>query len=120
MNAPATDPQAKPTPAAEDGIVQLALSGNVDLEHAPAIRDQLLAAIGAAPVLLVDLSAVTYIDSSGIANLVEALQKANENGHRLGLVALSEQASRVFELARLDKVFAIFPDHAAAVAATVP
>lgn len=115
-----TAPPLGSQPAPETVIAHLALSGDVDLEHAPAVREQLLAAIATAPVLLVDLSAVTYIDSSGIANLVEALQKANESGHRLGLVALSDQARRVFELARLDQVFAIFPDHAAAAAATVP
>ena len=112
MTAPVRDPRS--------AIAHLALSGDVDLEHAPAIREQLLAAIATAPVLLVDLSAVTYIDSSGVANLVEALQKANASGHRLGLVALSDQARRAFEMARLDQVFAIFPDHAAAVAATAP
>ena len=94
------------------------LSGDIDLEHAAALRIQLLDAVQYSPALLVDLSEVTYIDSSGVANLVEALQAANDTGHRLALVALSDQARRVFELARLDKVFTIFPDVAAANAAT--
>ena len=86
------------------------LSGDVDLEHAADIRKMLLDALDGTTDLLIDLSAVTYIDSSGIASLVEALQTANNFGTKLGLVALSAQAMRVFELARLDKVFTIFPD----------
>ncbi len=88
----------------------IALSGDVDLEHAAKTRQMLLDAIDGTTDLLVDLSAVTYIDSSGIASLVEALQAAKNIGTTLGLVALSTQALRVFELARLDKVFSIFPD----------
>jgi len=64
-----------------------------------------------------DLSAVTYIDSSGIASLAEALQRATGRGTGLRLVAVSPQALRVFELARLDKVFSIHPDIDAALAA---
>ena len=67
--------------------------------------------------MLVDLSEVSYIDSSGIASLVEALQWAKQRGTDLCLIAVSPEALRVFELARLDKVFAIHPDIKAALAA---
>jgi anti-sigma B factor antagonist len=50
---------------------------------------------------------VTYIDSSGIASLVEALQDARKRGSRFALVSVSEAVHRVLQLARLDKVFAI-------------
>ena len=103
-------------PSADKPFTVFTLSGDIDLEHAAALRIQLLDAVQYADALLVDMSAVTYIDSSGVANLVEALQAANDSGHRLALVALSEQAQRVFELARLDKVFTIFRDLDAAAA----
>lgn len=93
------------------------LDGSVDLEHAPEVRKRLLDAVALGRNVLVDLSAATYIDSSGIACLVEALQKARSKGHDLGLVAVSLQARRVLELARLDMVFAIHDDLAAAAAA---
>ena len=57
--------------------------------------------------VLVDLSKVNYIDSSGIASLVESLQTARKGGNILLLVSVSEAALRVLELARLDKVFTI-------------
>jgi anti-sigma B factor antagonist len=60
---------------------------------------------------------VTYIDSSGIASLVEGLQVAKKQKSELALVAVSQRVRRVLELARLDKVFQIHPDLAAATAA---
>jgi anti-sigma B factor antagonist len=50
---------------------------------------------------------VTYIDSSGIASLVEAYQTAKKKGLRFGLLAVSEPVMSVLALARLDKVFPI-------------
>lgn len=99
------------------GHLVVALSGEIDLDRAPAVRRQLLDCVKRQQDVLVDLSAVTYIDSSGIASLVEALQWATRRGSALSLVAVSPQALRVFELARLDKVFSIHPDIDAALAA---
>ncbi len=93
------------------------LAGNVDLEHSPEIRQTLLAAVAARVNVFVDLSEVTYIDSSGIACLVEALQTARSHSASLGLVAVSRQAMRVLELARLDMVFSIHDDLASALVA---
>ena len=93
-----------------DGKVVVKLSGDVDLEHCAAVRGLLLDGVSHGKDLLVDLSDVSYLDSSGIASLVEALQIAAKNGTALKLFSASAQAMRVFELARLDKVFAIHPD----------
>ena len=48
-----------------------------------------------------------YIDSSGVASLVECLQNAKKAGQKLALVSVSEGALRVLQLARLDRVFMI-------------
>jgi anti-sigma B factor antagonist len=90
----------------QEGIV-VALSGDVDLQSSPSARTALLAAVGRGRPIFVDLSDVTYIDSSGIASLVEALQDARKRNSSFALVAVSEAAHRVQQLARLDKVFAI-------------
>ncbi|MFQ5467219.1 MAG: STAS domain-containing protein [Kiloniellaceae bacterium] len=90
-------------PSPPNGRRVIHLDGSVDLEHTPDIRD-----------VLVDLSAVTYIDSSGIACLIEALHEAREQGADLGLVSVSIQAMRVLKLARLDMVFPIHADLASA------
>lgn len=83
----------------------IALKGDIDLESSPAARELLLSSVARNKNLLVDLSAVTYIDSSGVASLVEALQASRKNGTDFALAAASESARRVLELARLDKVF---------------
>lgn len=100
-----------------NGNLVVMLTGEIDLDRAPAVRRQLLDCVKRQQDVLVDLSAVTYIDSSGIASLVEALQWAKRRGSDLCLVAVSPQALRVFELARLDKVFSIHPTIDAALAA---
>lgn len=88
--------------------VIIALKGEVDLESSPMARELLLNNVTGGKSLLVDLSAVTYIDSSGVASLVEALQASRETGSRFALAAASEPARRVLELARLDKVFTMY------------
>lgn len=96
--------------------VIVALDGDVDLDRAPEVRSELLDCVGRGRNVLVDLSRVAYIDSSGIASLVEALQYAAKNGTMLALIAVSSEALKVFKLARLDKVFSIYPDLEAALA----
>lgn len=101
----------------EQGRLVLKLKGEVDLEHSPAVRKLLLDAVARRRNVLVDLAGVDYIDSSGIACLVEALQAAQKNGFALALVAVSHRVMRVLALARLDKVFPIHADVEAALAA---
>jgi anti-sigma B factor antagonist len=100
-----------------EGNLVVRLAGEIDLDRAPDIRRLLLDCVKRQLDVLVDLSEVSYIDSSGIASLVEALQWARQRGTDLCLIAVSPEALRVFELARLDKVFAIHPDMKAALAA---
>ena len=91
----------------EGGVVIVAFEGEIDLEHSPKAREVLLECVGRSCPVLVDLSGVEYIDSSGVASLVEALQQAKGSGNSLTLASVSPSAMRVLELARLDKVFTI-------------
>ena len=86
----------------------VAFKGEVDLESSPAARELLLKCFDTATKVIVDLSEVTYIDSSGVASLVEALQAAKKSGSQFALAASSEPTRRVLELARLDKVFTMY------------
>jgi anti-sigma B factor antagonist len=90
-----------------NGTVVVALEGEVDLQHSPSVRKQLMELMFERRHVLVDMALVAYIDSSGIASLVEAYQMARKNGTRFVLAAISQPALRVLQLARLDKVFAI-------------
>ena len=91
----------------EQGALVIAFEGDVDLEHSPKAREVLLAGIDQGKNVFVDLSGVTYIDSSGVASLVEAFQRAKGQGSTFALVAVNPAALRVLQLARLDKVFVI-------------
>jgi len=85
----------------------IALTGEVDMCDSPQARKQILKALNARNHVLVDLSDVEYIDSSGIASLVEGYQLARKHNLEFGLVGVSEAAMRVLQLARLDQVFPI-------------
>ena len=92
----------------QNGAVVISFEGDVDLLSSPNAREILLECLDRNRPLLVDLSRVNYIDSSGVASLVEALQNARKRGSELALVAVSDTAMRVFKLARLETVFTIF------------
>jgi len=92
----------------KQGATVVAFTGEVDLESSPVAREILLKCLESTSKVIVDLSEVTYIDSSGVASLVEALQAAKKNGSQFSLAAVSEPTRRVLELARLDKVFTLY------------
>jgi len=89
------------------GALVVSFTGEVDLENSPKAREVLLDCVGRGISVFVDLSAVSYIDSSGIASLVEAFQLAKQKESTFALVAVSATAMRVLALARLDRVFTI-------------
>jgi len=91
----------------EGGYAVVELTGDVDLSCSPDARQTILGCLDEDRSVLVDLSAVTYIDSSGVASLVEGYQTAKKSGLKFGLVGVSEAALGVLQLARLDKVFPI-------------
>ncbi len=89
-------------------VVFISPSGEVDLSRSPALRSALREAQSGRPArVVVDLSLVDYMDSSGVATLVEAYQIARRNSTRMVLCGLRERVRSIFEIARLDTVFAI-------------
>ncbi len=98
------------------GTVVVTLSGEIDLQHSPALRKTLVDLMMQRKAVVVDMGAIVYIDSSGIASLVEAYQMARDNRTRFILAAVSAPAMRVLRLARLDRVFALADSVGAALA----
>jgi len=84
------------------------LAGEIDLNESPNVRKQILNLIKKDTNLLIDLSSVEYIDSSGVASLVEGLQTSRTMKLNFALVGVSESALQVLQLARLDTVFTIY------------
>ena len=86
----------------------LGLSGEIDLNESPDVRKQILSCIKNNNNLLVDLSEVEYIDSSGVACLGEGLQTCRAKKMEFALLGVSDSALQVLQLARLDSVFNIY------------
>lgn len=93
-----------------EGWVIFDISGDIDLAHSPAMRKVLLGEIKEkhTPKVFLNLKNVRYIDSSGIASLVEGLKASRDNGARLILYGLSSSVREVMELSRLQKIFEIY------------
>lgn len=86
------------------------VQGDIDLYNSPEVRKALLEALRekGAQRVVVNLKAVRYIDSSGVASLVEGLKVSRELGSRFILFGLSPAAREVLELSRLIRVFEVF------------
>ena len=108
---------ASPNPVQDRSNV-LPLKGEIDLHVSPSITASLNEMIDKKPErLVVDLSAVTYIDSAGLSALIQAMQKVEGYGGKFRLAGLQETVRSIFEISRLDQVFQIFPDVDGALAA---
>ena len=94
----------------------LDITGDIDLAHSPAMRKALLQEIREkkTPKVFLNLEKVRYIDSSGIASLVEGLKASRDQGSRLILFGLSKTVREVMELSRLQKIFEIHDSEAQA------
>lgn len=83
------------------------LGGEVDLSWSQQARKAVLDALAKSQKVAVHMAAVSYIDSSGIAALVEGFQNARTKGQSFVLTEVSDPVLAVLRLARLDKVFTI-------------
>jgi anti-sigma B factor antagonist len=103
----------------EPATIVLAPEGELDLHASPLVKEQIEPLIAQQrPTVIVDLSGVSYIDSSGLAVFIEAMQRVQSYGGKFGLCGLRENVRHIFSIARLDQIFRIFPDRTAALAAT--
>ena len=96
------------------------LSGEIDAFTAPSLRDDFHAVVAKddASVVIVDLSAVTFLDSSALGALVGLFRRLRERDAALRIVEPRTAASRIFELTGLDAVLDLYPDQDAAFNAT--
>jgi anti-anti-sigma factor len=109
------EPSSSSSPPRQTGSNILPLKGEIDLHVSPSVRASLNEMIDKKPGrLVVDLSNVSYIDSAGLAALIEAMQRVEGYGGKFALAGLQETVRSIFEISRLDQVFQIFPDTNAA------
>jgi anti-sigma B factor antagonist len=91
----------------EGDVMRVFLSGEIDMQRSPDARRALLAQVERGHGLIVDLGDVQYMDSSGIASLVEAYQAARDARLHFALARVTEPVMQVLTLTRLDTVFPI-------------
>lgn len=88
----------------------LDISGDIDLAHSSEVRRVVLLEFRdkRTPKVVLNLSEVNYIDSSGVASLVEGLKASRDVGSRMILFGLSPIAHEVLQLSKLLKIFEIY------------
>ena len=95
----------------KDGSVVCYMEGEIDINTAPDIKknfEKIL--VKKAPKIVINFSKVTYVDSSGLATLVEILKLMRVYGGKLRLSNLSPKIKSLFEITKLEKLFDIMPD----------
>ena len=95
-----------------DKITIFDISGDIDLATSPVLRKALLREFRElkVPRVVLNLGAVRYMDSSGVASLVEGLKASRDSGSRFMLFGLSDSAREVLKISRLLKLFEVFDD----------
>ena len=97
------------------GYVIAALSGELGIASAPALREQLLRLFRAASHLIIDLSAVEHADASGLATLVGSGRRARLLGGSLRLAAPPPEVARLLSATGMDQHLNVFPTVRAAI-----
>jgi len=96
----------------------LAIAGEVDMFSSPEARKEISGLVQKKIArIVVDLSGVSYMDSSGVATLIEGLQMCNKYNGKLVVAGLRQNVREVFELTKLDKIFEIYKDAKSALTA---
>ena len=85
----------------------IALTGEIDFHHASELRQQIVESLDHGQHVLLDLTEVDYMDSSGIATLVQGLKHAKDKELRFDLVGVRDAVLKVLKLTRMDEVFTL-------------
>jgi len=106
---------------AGDDVGIVVLRGEVDIYSAPQFKEALVHGIEeGARRIVVDLSDVTFIDSTALGVLVSGAKRVRPRNGNLDIVCKDENIIRIFEITGLNRIFGIYPDRAAALKAVVP
>jgi anti-sigma B factor antagonist len=101
-----------------DKITIFDISGDIDLATSPQLRKAVLRELKELrmPRVVLNLKAVRYIDSSGVASLVEGLKASRDVGSRFILFGLNTTVREVLQLSKLVRIFEIYDDEDQAIA----
>jgi anti-sigma B factor antagonist len=98
-----------------DQAVVLDLAGEIDMKCSVELRNKFIELLkNKPPVLVVNMTEVRFMDSSGLGTLVEALKWCRQNGGQLKLVGMVQSVRNIFEISRLESIFQIYDSEAEA------
>jgi anti-sigma B factor antagonist len=101
----------------EGGLLRIAVSGEVDVATAPTLRERLYDAVDrSSEVVIVDLLAVTFIDSTGLGVLIGTQERGNGQGTQVRIVVREPRIVKIFEITGLTELFTMYPTVAEAAA----
>jgi anti-sigma B factor antagonist len=92
----------------QDGVSVFQVNGEINISSSPELKKSFEK--NPSKKVVIDLAQVGYIDSSGLATLVEMLKKTKSQGGSLALAGMSDKVKSLFEITKLDKLFAICPN----------
>ena len=98
------------------GLIVCHIDGEIDINSSPMIKksfDKLISQ--KTPKIVINLSKVTYVDSSGLATLVEILKNMRSYGGKMRLACMSPKIKSLFEITKLEKLFEILADEETAI-----
>ena len=93
--------------AGETEPLTVRVAGRVTVDSSPHLRSTLLDLLrrGTTPSVVIDMSAVSYLDMSGLATLLEALKAARDRSAKLRVTGINGEARTLVEIAQLDTIF---------------
>lgn len=113
-----TDTFSVTTEQPTDDVAVIVLSGEVDIYTAPRFKERMLELLDAGvDHLVVDLSRVSFIDSTALGVLIGGVRRVNSTGGSMALVVVSRPVERVLSITGLDRVFSIHDNREAALQA---
>ena len=90
----------------KEGVFVFQVNGEINISTSPELKKQFEKQ--PSKKIVVNLEKVNYIDSSGLATLVDILKKTKMQGGSLGLAGMSDKVKSLFEITKLDKLFQVF------------
>jgi anti-sigma B factor antagonist len=103
------------TQTPREGVAVIALSGEADVYTSPRIKQEIVDLLnGGTHKLVVDLTGVEYLDSTGLGVLIGGLKRARERDGDLKLICDNLRILRIFEITGLTKIFDIYRSEAEA------
>jgi anti-sigma B factor antagonist len=100
-----------------NGVIVLIASDNMDASNVKAFKEAMQPVLAANDNVLIDMSQLTFVDSSGLGALLSCLRTMNNKAGQLKLFAMAKPVQALFELMRMHRIFAIYETREQAVAA---